>query len=377
MRKKIFVIFFICIISMPSVAMLLGIRQIHPIDENRIKRNFPQDGIITMFVDDGEYATKITKYFNDNFFLRDMMIRLKNEIQFKVFGVSGEDGLYISKNGYMFYKSVIEQQQIKNEKISDERQEELIDALRRVHGYLKSKNIEFLVMVPPQKNDIMLGELEKTNVNRPEPNRYQRLCETLRNDADLKECFIDIYPVLLETEKVYPTFYKTDFHWNSIGSTVAFTQVINDLARKSGYDYDIFGPDNYNIYTLEGFKGGQISNVPLLVDPSETVESVMSNGTVFSEIVDDGMPNSALHYKGNEDFELGNILIVGDSYTGYMLAANAGIQEKFKNIYYVHVMESENVLDNYMGMVDYVLFERVENFILTDDNYIINMSTEL
>jgi hypothetical protein len=83
----------------------------------------------------------------------------------------------------------------------------------------------------------------------------------------------------------------------------------------------------------------------------------------IDNVTDGTEPNFAeAHYVNwDENAPLGTLLLIGDSYTWYMIAANSGILNCFQEVYWVHVGNMANALTNYADLVDYVILEQVES----------------
>lgn len=371
MFKKFFIVIVLVLMLLPGILFIVEDNQLYAINENRVLTKWPEGGLLTCIKDSGQYASNITDYFNDRFGLRDIMIRTKNEIQYRVFGVTGEDGIYVGKDGYLFYKSVVEKEQIVNERMDDSCRNKIIVSLCKVESFLEDRNIDFLYMFPPQKNEVFPERLINAKVVRPEEDAYDKLIKEIMANDMLVQDFIDVMPLLREAEKTFPTYYRTDFHWNEYGATVAYTPVVNTFAKRSGIKTPIFGVKNYVVKKQDDFQGGQLYNLPLLTQWSETAYYTKKIGECTSYITEEELLNGAVHWiNTNEDASLGTVLFIGDSYTHYMLYSESGILDNFKEAYWVHTDNSKYVLDNYSDKVDYVVFERIESGLSSVEYYL-------
>jgi alginate O-acetyltransferase complex protein AlgJ len=337
-------------------------RQIKAVDENRTLDAWPQGSITQIVTSDGSYCTAIENYFNDRFGLRDLMIRTKNQIQYSVFGIT--PGVYVGEDGYLSYESIVSKVQISNERMSEEDLEGMVTSFEGVADYLDEQGIAFFFLLAPQKNEVFPERCTSFPVQRPTPNNYEKLCALIQENDTVADHFIDAETILREAEENYPTFYKTDFHWNSYGATVVYTEAVNACAAYDGLSA-VFGPEDYSVIEQEGFLGSQLNDMPLLQSwPSETNYATLKNTDITIENVTDGTePNYAQgHYvNSDENAPLGSVLLIGDSYTWYMISANSGILDCFREVYWVHVGTMANSLTNYADLVDYVILEQVES----------------
>lgn len=353
-------------ILMLCVPCALGFKmrgmQIKPVDENRVHARWPEGSIMQIFTSDGSYCTEVESFFNDRFGLRDLMIRTKNQILYSGFGIT--KGVYEGDDGYLAYQSLVAKAQITIERMTEEELKGMVTSFESVIDYLDQKDIAFFFLLAPQKNEVFPERFTSLPVKRPTPNNYEKLCSLLKENDKTSSHFVDAESILYEAEKQYPTFFKTDFHWNSYGATAVYTEVVNACAAYDGLE-PVFGPEDYTVVEQEGFCGGQINDMPLLFSwPAETsYETVKNTELMYYEVTDGTEPNQAIaHYVNpNGNAPLGRVLMIGDSYTWYMIAAYSGIIDCFSEVYWVHVGLMENALTNYADMVDYVIFEQVES----------------
>lgn len=369
MRKKVnfYKIIFVCVMmGMLCVPVTCALKmkgtQVKPVDENRVLAAWPEGGITQIVTSDGSYCTGIQNYFNDRFGLRDLMIRTKTQIQYSVFGIT--PGVYEGEDGYLSYQSLVAKAQISNERMTEEELSGMVTSFEGVAQYLDDRDIAFFFMIAPQKNEVFPERCTSFPVQRPEPNNYEKLCSMILESEAIADNFIDSETILWEAESEYPTFYKTDFHWNNFGATKVFTEAVNACAAYDGLG-PVFGPEDYSVVEREGFYGTQLNDMPMLRQwPSETDYLTVSNSEItISNVTDGTEPNYAqAHYVNtNPDAPLGRVLLIGDSYTWFMISANSGILNSFQEIYWVHVGTMANSLTNYADLVDYVILEQVES----------------
>lgn len=338
-------------------------RQFRAVDENRTLAEWPEGSILQAVTSDGSYCSEIADYFNDRFGFRDLFIRMKNQIDYTVFQIT--PGLYVGEDGYLSYESIVAKVQISNEQLTDEDIEDMVLSFDGVVEYLDQKGIGFYLVLAPQKNEVFPERTLSFPVQRPDPNAYQRLCSALMEDAVMSGRFVDCVTILRQAEESYPTYYKTDFHWNGYGATAVYTQIVNQIAAEDGLEESVFGEEDYTVTYQDGFYGSQLSNFPLLFGwESEAAVYATKNSDITQTYALTGEePNSAQgHYvNSDENAPLGRVLLIGDSYTWYLIAANSGLLDCFQEVYWVHIGTMEYALTNYANLVDYVILEQVES----------------
>ena len=365
--KQIQILIMLCILTAPVLLLAVKPTQVYPINENRVRKEFPAEWK-QMFLKNGEYGKELSDYFDDQFQFRDFFIRTKGELEHRLFQVTGENGVYVGDDGYMYYKSVVEGQQIVNEQLLEDKVDEIVRTYESFFTDAKSLGIECMLMIPPQKNTIFPERAPKFHVERKNPNQYEKLMQKLLSSSVSDEV-IDVVPPLRKAETEYPTYYKTDFHWNPYGATVAFTEVVNLLAKKEGIYGKIFDSSMYDIYYDpqpwgERGGGGQLDNLPILEKIKEDCAVCVKQKTEPTMLADAGqLPDAQIkHYKNtNTEVPFGKIFFVGDSYTQFFLNANCGILDLFEEVWFVHVNRADGVLAQYAGQVDYMMVESIES----------------
>lgn len=368
MIKKLFTGIVMILLLLPVTVGILHKNQFYAIHENRMKHSWPDGNFAEFFLDSGDYASQIGNYFNDRFAFRDLMIRIKNEMNYRIYHIAdGTARLYISKDGYMEEEGIFTAQ-AESENFSDDDIEGLKNTVMDIKSYLKAHGADFYFMIAPQKNEVFPEWYTDVPVCRPDENIYQKVCRIFRNDEDIKDSFVDVLPVLREAQSEYPVYYKTDFHWNSYGAASAFKQVIERIALSHGIQLDM--KERFSVYT-DRFLGGLVLNhFPAFSDWSE--EGIFTRPVSSSPFTESDSesetesPNHAYHWiNSKEDCQLGRLLLIGDSYTAYMIWGNSGILDDFSEVYFVDINDQnfDSCIVNYASLADYVVFERIENLL--------------
>lgn len=326
------------------------------INENRNKKELPQGKWWTAIVDDGSYCAAIEDYFNDNFKTRDFFIRVKNQIKYSVFHES--DGVYVDKEGYLYYRDVIDNAEIKNEKMTNGQVKDAINSLLEFRNYIELQGKNFYFMLPPQKNTAFPERGVTECVIRPTPNAYERFLDEIKLSS-IANNFVSVIEVLREGEKLYPTYNKTDYHWNYYGATIAYMKLVNLISESEGLG-DIYTEKKFEVYFLQDFRGGQLMELNILQDMKEEQVKVKKIGEItMTDIQYDAY---FYHYSARNSVNapLGNLLIIGDSYSEWALQSESGLFDCFQEVKYVRKNVIENGIDEYIEWADYVVFESIE-----------------
>ena len=358
--KKITLAVIFLIVLLPMVTWNTKLGKICSIDENRNRTGFPTTEEI---FENG--FSKINDWYNDSFGMRDFLIRLQHQVDYSVFNYS--DSIYIANvdgEEYLFYRSVIDDEQINNENISDERMNEIVESIMEVEEVLSAQGIDFKFIVPPQKNEILDVD-GLLPVHRPEITAYDRFEKEIMT-TNLGENYVPIRMILKNANETASVFYKTDFHWNDYGAAIAMGTVINEYANEMGKGnvYDFNNLIQRPMYLSKN--QAQLSNLsPLFYNLREenTVNMVMdeySNYTAY-----DKNENIVVWENTRESVFDGGVLFVGDSYTPPALYAfndtHSGIVELFPRVYFCHWDYAEGILYNLPEDVELVVVENIES----------------
>jgi hypothetical protein len=100
---------FMLVIVAPLVQQGLNLIPVRPLQENRLKKERPSDWR-ALFETGSTFARQFEEYFNDHYGLRDLLIRTRNQIDYTAFHKS--EKIVISRDGWLFYKSVVEDEEI-------------------------------------------------------------------------------------------------------------------------------------------------------------------------------------------------------------------------------------------------------------------------
>ena len=96
------------------------------------------------------------------------------------------------------------------------------------NNYLNEKDIDFYILVAPNKENVYSNYLENkiTRSNRKN-SRTEELIEYLSKNSQLNI----IYPkeILVKNRKKYNTYYKYDTHWNDYGAYLGTVELMKQI----------------------------------------------------------------------------------------------------------------------------------------------------
>jgi alginate O-acetyltransferase complex protein AlgJ len=220
---------FVLVVLAPILQENLHFVKIAPLQENRPMKERPSDWL-GLFKPGMRFAKGFDEYFNDNYGFRNLLIRLKNQMDFDLFHKS--DKVLIGRDGYLFYKSVVEEDEVRIEKISASRWDRLCSRLLKFNRILASRGITLVLVPCPMKNSIYPEKAPANAPRRPNPTTFQRHLAFLRAHPEIVS--VDPFPLLVKLKDSFQVYYKTDFHWTEAAGAYAARDLVRRLGSLSG-----------------------------------------------------------------------------------------------------------------------------------------------
>lgn len=359
--KKIILGMILVTLAAPTLAALFGWGSSFAINENRNRLGFPDRETLT-----SSGFKSVDEWYNDNFGLRDFLIRLQHQIDYTFFGYSKE--LFFSSDReqkYLFYRSVTAVEQYYNEMMSEETQDNILYNFQQIKELLASSGITLKIMIAPQKNEVLPVGIQEIPITRNEKNMYYVMQEKYA-EAGLGDNYVNVIDELKRRNEEIPTYYYSDFHWNDWGAACAFGEVIrsysNDLGLEMPYDADML--------TLSTFSPGkdfaQLSSLSVLwYDiPAEYTVNISRELSAY-QIDSENERFRAIWENPDEPVFEGAALFIGDSYTPPALMSyndtSSGIVDLFSKTYFCHWDDSEGILQYIPSDVQLVVIESIES----------------
>lgn len=248
------------LLLLPGLQMASGLLPVAPLEENR--RPAPMPPIAAM-ADPSSYVTKLQAWFDDHYGLRNLLIRTKTQIDYSVFRSS--DRLHIGRDGYLFYRSVIDREEPQIERLSDAELDRLAGNFARLRDWLAPRGVQLVVQTQQLKDRFYPEYLPREAQFARHRRRFDDVMARMQAVPGIT--FINTTPTLLQLKAERPIFHRTDFHWNDPAAFVVAGQLVDRLAGLSGRPTP-FWRVPLRIATRR-YSGGQAMFMPLFRPPSE------------------------------------------------------------------------------------------------------------
>lgn len=358
-KKIIMGIIFTALIA-PTLASVFGWGSSFAINENRNRLEFPDKEAL-----ESNGFISVNEWYNDNFGLRDFLIRLQHQIDYSLFRYSKE--LFFSSDReqkYLFYRSTTAIDQYYNELMSQETQENILNNFRQIKEQLESAGIAFKFIIAPQKNEVLSHNIQDIPVTRDENNMYYVMQEKYM-ETDLAVNYVNIIDELIRRNEQIPTYYYSDFHWNDWGAACAFGEVIksyaNDLGIENPYNVDTLKSSTY----VPDKNFMQLSSLSVLFYDIPAEYTVGTTQEISATLSADAETKLQIWENAEDPYFDGAVLIIGDSYTPPALQSfndtSSGIVDLFEKTYFCHWDDSSGVLQRLPEDVKLVVIETIES----------------
>lgn len=218
-------VFFFAIFA-PATQMILGDSNTYSFTEKRLLASFPKTP--KTLSQTPEFTSSLDSYFDDHFGFREWFVFRYQRESRKHFNTIEKAQVIVGLNDwYYFTGSNILQDYSGKDPLSDEELSSWVKSYRDKKKWLKSKDIHYLFVAPPNKHTIYPEFVMEDWYRVQGKTRLQQLREVLtKND---KDTFIDLAPVLTAKKDDDILFYKSDTHWTDYGAYLGYQTLVQKL----------------------------------------------------------------------------------------------------------------------------------------------------
>ncbi len=102
--------------------------------------------------------------------------------------------------------------------------------MRRASDIGQKNNIEFLIVVAPDKPTIYPDQVPGQIVPIGQKSRMDQIIESVPTYPNIR--ILDLRPALRSARQEQDVYFKTDTHWNHFGAYIAYKEIISALSEK-------------------------------------------------------------------------------------------------------------------------------------------------
>jgi hypothetical protein len=300
---------FFALLCAPALQQRFAVVPIPALDENRTRAARPSFADVRWDALPAWFAGW-ERWVEDHDGFRDLLIRLKNDIRYRVFRTATH--IVIGRRGWLYYKS--EQRDFANaEGLYAEHRAALFARLTALREQLAARGIDLWIMPIPEKQTFYPEFFPERSYPRPSPNFFDEFRAELSHRGFR---WVDPMPALLVAKKRRPVFYKTDFHWNEFGAAVGGRALVDAISRAAGRPP--YRSTRIQAVPLPYSTGGQAQALGLFVGLSETTATIRRQYEACSRPIaspDFRWGFEATDACGPVDARLPSTLVFGDSFS--------------------------------------------------------------
>lgn len=217
----------------PALPLLTGWKPPHvpPVEELRPLAAYPQTWEGSVLDTDKNYA-RFDKAFADQLGLRSLMIRVKNEIDYRLFRTSRR--VYYGKKGELYGRSIADVELPLTEQVlgSQAAQDAAYAGVLALSARLREVGVTMVLMTPVQKQYFTRERLPFFAPRVPDDSHFMRLYQRLKASPELH--FLDVIGLLRANESRFAPFYKQDFHWSEPMAMTTAADTVRMIAELEG-----------------------------------------------------------------------------------------------------------------------------------------------
>mgnify|MGYP002552260740 FL=1 len=174
------------------------------------------------------YASQYNSYYNDHLAFRSQMIEANSILNMKLFGDSSSASVVLGKKDWLFFTDEGSIEDYKGTNLYTQEQLDVIkDNILSTKAYLEARGIEFILMIPSNKEDIYSAQLPDYIRKRGELTRAEQVINYLREETGVRI----VYPRedLMAYKDQYDLYWHYDTHWNYLGCFVSWVWKLRTL----------------------------------------------------------------------------------------------------------------------------------------------------
>jgi len=244
------VLFFCLVIGLPQISAFLGWNPAVKQEEKRQLASFP-----TLAWNARSWISfpkSYESFFLDRFNMRSWLIRVHSRLKYFVLHVSPLEQVTLGQNGWLFYSSAKDGDPLScyrgTNLFSDKRLALMIRNLETWKKWFEKQGISYFILIAPDKYSMYPENLPPWMRRVAPRTRLEQFMESV--PPDIAEIMVCPEDALLEAKKRFPTYFKTDTHWNQWGAFIAAQSLMDTVsgampgrAPRQVSDYEITAGD--------------------------------------------------------------------------------------------------------------------------------------
>jgi alginate O-acetyltransferase complex protein AlgJ len=225
--ERLLVVLFVSVLALPALGTALGMQAVGASGENRTLAPFPR--LAMTWTAWRVFPEAFTRYFEDNFALRPLLVRWQALVRLKALDVSPSSSVVKGSNGWFFYADdgAMEDYALAPPFTTAEL-ETWRRTLQDTHDWLRARGIAYLFVMAPDKHQMYPEQMPAT-IRRASHSRMDQLAAYLSEHSTVS--VLDLRAALRQGKSNERIYHRTDTHWNDRGAYIAYAQIVGALSN--------------------------------------------------------------------------------------------------------------------------------------------------
>ena len=190
-------------------------------------------------------------YCSFNSGLQDSLLVAHGALKYTVLKTSPNNEVILGNDGWLFMNRERSLDYFRNlHPYSAEEKAAWTSELHRRRNHAHDSGAVYVFTIAPNKHTIY-SEFMPANIEKRHPNSRLDDLSELISKIDPQFPFVDLRPALINAKSSVRVYHKTDTHWNSLGATIAYQEIMNALRSQfQNLDRELFGVDRHEEVAL-------------------------------------------------------------------------------------------------------------------------------
>lgn len=202
-----------------------------PVEELRPLAALPTAWQGRLIDTDKNYA-RFDRWFTDNLGLRKLMIRTKNELDYRLFRSSSR--VYFGTHDELYGRNLSDNELPATEALlaTPAMADQVYRGVLRFAADLQAQGVTMLLVAPMEKQYFTRERLPFFAPRVPDDSHFMALYARLKHAPGLH--FIDVYAILQASQARFPIYFRQDFHWTDLVALTVARDATDRIAQLEG-----------------------------------------------------------------------------------------------------------------------------------------------
>jgi hypothetical protein len=219
-----FICAFAIILGGGTLARIAGFSGVH-LEERRTLSAAPH--LPSTWREINDFPAAVDRYVNDNFGLRDELIRLNSYLHYRL-GVSSQRRVLVGNRGWLFFRGDDDFAFFRGaNRLSEAQIKEWVDRMDTRQKWLAERGIQFVILPAPLKETIYPEFLPFWLRQQGSETAVDQILSAVRGKANIN--LIDVRERLRQRKKSGAVYEPYDTHWNAEGAFIGYSAVMEKI----------------------------------------------------------------------------------------------------------------------------------------------------